>query len=220
VGSGLAGKRDQRENEMSPTTGAQLVAMAFSTLAAEEQEDAFERINDIRLGRLAGDESATAQLLLDLIRVRELMGHVPTVDEYRQAYRELKDSDAGQIAEVNRLLRHFGSWRRAIEALGLSEVTTVRRIDARFRSRRLGKVWKYTEETLRDTLAQAVEHYGRPMTVAEFDWWRERQFQLAKAEGKDGLHLASATPYRKRWGGWEGALRHFGYDPELSGTRA
>jgi hypothetical protein len=55
--------------------------------------------------------------------------------------------------------------------------------------------------------------------VAEFDWWRERQFELAQAEGNDALHLPSPHPYRKPWGSWEGALRHFGYDPELSGTR-
>ena len=31
----------------------------------------------------------------------------------------------------------------------------MRRIDARFRSRRVGKVWRYTDETLRDTLLLA-----------------------------------------------------------------
>src|SRR6202035_3650094 len=202
-----------------PTTGAQLLAIAFKALSQDEREEAFERISEIRISEVAGEESATVQMLRSLTRARDLLGHLPTVGEYRELYRELKGSP-DEIEEVNRVVRHFGSWRLATEALGLSEVTTARRIDARFRSRRLGKVWKDTEETLRDTLALAVEHYERPMTVAEFDWWRERQFQLAKAEGNDNLHLPSATPYRKRWGSWEGALRHFGYDSELAGTRA
>lgn len=203
---------------MAVTTGAQLLAVAFAALSQDEQEEAFERINEIRVGRLADEESATAVMLRSLIRVREMIGHPPTAQEYKQSYLELKGTP-DEIEEVNRVVRHFGSWHRALEALGLSEVTTARRIEARFRSRRMGKIWKYTEETLRLTLAEAVEHYGRPMTVAEFDWWRERQFELARAEGNDLLHLPSATPYRKRWGTWEGALRHFGYDPALSGTR-
>jgi Homing endonuclease associated repeat len=193
-------------------------AVAFTALSDDEQEDAFERISEIRLGRVAGEESATAHMLRSLIRARDLLGHAPSVRDYKQIYRELKGTE-DEIEEINRVVRHFGSWHRAVEALGLSETTTARRIEARFRSRRVGKIWKYTDETLRVTLAEAVEHYGRPMTVAEFDWWRERQFELARAEGNDTLHLPSATPYRKRWFSWEGALRHFGYEPDLSGTR-
>jgi hypothetical protein len=184
---------------MSVTTGAELVAIAFGALAVDEQQEAYERITETRVARLAGEESMTAQTLRSLIRVRHRLGRPPTVTEYRQAWRELKGGD-DEVEEVNRLVRHFGSWSRAIEALGLSEVTTARRIDARFRYRRLGKVWKYTGGTLRDTLGQAVDHYGRPMTVAEFDWWREHQLELAKAEDNDALHLPSPTPYRKRWG--------------------
>jgi hypothetical protein len=47
--------------------------------------------------------------------------------------------------------------------------------------------------------------------VAEFEWWRERELELARAQGDDALHLPSPTPYRKRWETWEGALLHFGY---------
>lgn len=55
--------------------------------------------------------------------------------------------------------------------------------------------------------------------VAEFDWLRQRELELAAAEGNDALHLPSAMPYRKRWGSWGKALLHFGYDPKLCGTR-
>jgi hypothetical protein len=111
-------------------------------------------------------------------------------------------------------MRHFGTWRRASEALELSEVTTSRRIQARFDYRRVGKIWKYTGETLRDTLARCTEHYGHVPQVAEFEWWRDRQLELARDRGDDDLHLPSPTPYRKRWGNWEGALLHFGYSRE------
>jgi hypothetical protein len=54
-------------------------------------------------------------------------------------------------------------------------------------------------------------HYQRPPQVAEFEWWRQREPELAAAQGDDTLHLPSQSPYRKRWGSWEGALLHFGY---------
>jgi hypothetical protein len=127
---------------------------------------------------------------------------------------------AGEHVEgFMRVSRHFGSWRRAKEALALSEVTTARRIEARFRYRRVGKVWRFTEDTLRETLASCVEHYGRPPMVAEFEWWRDRELELARAEGNDAAHLPSPSPYRRRWGTWEAALLHFGYTPDQVAER-
>jgi len=53
------------------------------------------------------------------------------------------------VEPFSRLYKSFdSSWPPAVEALGLAEVTTRRRIDARFRNRKLGKVWHHTEETL------------------------------------------------------------------------
>jgi len=49
--------------------------------------------------------------------------------------------------------------------------------------------------------------------VIEFELWRQREIELAKARGED-LFLPSDSPYRRRWGGWEAALRHFGFEPE------
>jgi hypothetical protein len=83
----------------------------------------------------------------------------------------------------------------------------------------MGKVWRYTDDTLRETLARCVEHYGRPPLVAEFDWWRQRELELAAAQGNPDLHRPSPTPYRKRWKTWEGALLHFGYTPEQTAER-
>ena len=59
------------------------------------------------------------------------------------------------------MVRHFGWWRRAKEALALSDTETVRRIEARFRFRKMGKVWRYIDDTRREALARCVEHYGR-----------------------------------------------------------
>lgn len=105
------------------------------------------------------------------------------------------------------------------EALALSETTTERRIEARFRYRRVGKVWRYNEKMLGETLARCVEHYGRPPLVAEFEWWRDRELELARAEGNDALHLPSPHPYRRRWGSCEAALLHFGYTPDQVAER-
>jgi hypothetical protein len=59
---------------------------------------------------------------------------------------------------------------------------------------------------------RCVEHYRRPPLVAEFEWWRDREFQLARAQGNDDtLHLPSSSPYRRRYGSWEGGLLHFGF---------
>lgn len=59
--------------------------------------------------------------------------------------------------------------------------------------RRLGKVWKYTEPTLRDTLERCVEHYGHIPQAAEFDWWREREVQLSRAQGRLDARVPLAT---------------------------
>jgi hypothetical protein len=76
----------------------------------------------------------------------------------------------------------------------------------------MGKVWRYTERTLRDTLMRCAEHYGcRPPTVAEFEWWREREIE--KAQG-DRRPRRRASPKRdavpaavKDMGGRADALR-------------
>ncbi len=51
---------------------------------------------------------------------------------------------------------------------------------------------------------------GLPPSVAEFEWWRERELRLAEATGED-LNLPSSSPYRRRWGTWEEALLAFGF---------
>lgn len=116
-------------------------------------------------------------------------------------------------------MAHFGTWREAKEALGFAETSTARQIEERFRQRRLGKIWRYSEATLEQALRAAADHYQRAPTVAEFDWWRLRELEKAIARGEDALHLPSVSPYRKRWRTWEGALLHFGYTLEEATER-
>lgn len=45
----------------------------------------------------------------------------------------------------------------------------------------MGKIWKYTEEALAHWMAKALEEYGRPPQVAEYDWWRQRELLVPAA---------------------------------------
>lgn len=182
----------------------------FESLDESEQEELYARITDARARRQAGEHSETERMVLSLRRIAEHVGGAPSPGDYKTAYRVLRDAGE-QVEEFNRVFRHFGSWRRAKEALALSDTNSVRRIEARFRFRKMGKVWRSADDTLAETLARCVEHYGRPPLVAEFDWWRQRELDLAAAPGNPRPASAQPDPYRKRWKTWEGAPLHFGY---------
>jgi hypothetical protein len=195
------------------TSGSDLLVVAYQALTPDERDDAFERIHHLRLTEEAGTESDMARFIRSLKRVADELGRAPTADEYRHVQPAL--AEAGDNVETfSRVYRFFGSWARAREAVDLSQTTTARRIEARFREQRIGKVWRYDEDDLRSSLERAVAHYGYPPSTHEFDWWRERELELAKAAGRTDPHLPSVTPYRKRWGSWESALLHFGYSEE------
>jgi hypothetical protein len=196
------------------TSSIDLVLTVFNTLSEEEQEHAFARLSEQRLQRLAGQEGETARYIASLRRAAEYVGNVDlSVDEYRRAYKELSAAGDEVVMEVNRLIRYFGRWATAKEALRLSEETTPRKIEARFRARMVGKVGRYREQTLRETLLRCAEELGHPPLVIEFELWRQRELELAKARGEE-LWLPSDSPYRRRWGSWEAALEHFGFSPE------
>jgi Homing endonuclease associated repeat len=211
-GSGLVVRLPWR---LMATSGPDLLVAAYRVLSEDEQDEAFSRLHEARVTKEAATDSDMARYLRSLQIVAEAVGRTPTSDDYRAAQPKL--AAAGEPVEsFSRLYRFFGSWPRAREALDLSTTArnTPRRIEARFRERRLGKIWRYDDDDLRDTLARAVEHVGYPPSTTEFDWWREREFELARATGHESPHLPSVTPYRKRWGTWEEALLHFGYSEE------
>lgn len=196
------------------TTGPDVLLVAYCALTDDERDEAFERLCQLRVADAAEGDSDMERFLSSLTVVAEEVGRVPTVTDYKEAQARL--AAAGRAVEpFTRVYAFFGgSWPRAREALELSDGTTPRRIEARFRSRQLGKVWRYTDDTLREVLLRAAEHWGRPPSVAEFEWWREHELRRAQATGDGEMQLPSASPYRKRWGGWEQALLHFGFAPE------
>lgn len=206
----------RQPTETSLTAAPDLLVIAYRALSPFEQEQAFELINEARIERLAGEESESGRILASLKRVADVLGEAPGVDDYRRARSEL-EAQGETLEPVSRILKHYRSWHVAREALGLSEVSSARAIDERFRKRRLGKVWRYTDQTLREVVDRCVSEIGHVPQVAEFDHWRHRQLELAGSRNEE-LHLPSAGPYRRRWGSWEKALLRFGYsEDEING---
>lgn len=206
-------------SQVLPTTpGADLICIAFRALNPDEQVECLERCRAIWLEHEIDAGNQTARMIASLGRVAEVLGAAPGVEDYRRIRAELA-LDGEELEPSSQIIRHFGgSWHQAREALDLSESTSPRRIEERFRHRQLGKVWRYTEDTLRETLSRATEAIGRVPQVSEFDFWREREIELARARGEE-IHLPSAGPYRRRYGNWEQALLHFGYTPDQVAER-
>jgi len=204
---------------MPTATGADALLVLYEALAPEEQDAAYERIHESRLHRQGETETELAMHVRSLRRIAEAIGREPSIDDYRLVSQKLRE-EGEDVQTFARLYRFFGhSWPRAREALRLSGETSVSRVEARLRSRRLGKIARYTEDALRDALARAVEHYKRPPSVAEFSWWRAQQLALARAQGEDDPQLPSDSAYRSRWRTWEAALLHHGYTPEQVAMR-
>lgn len=197
-------------------SGSDSLLVLYEALAPEEQDAAYERIHEARLRRQGVEETELAKHVRSLRRVAEVIGREPDVNNYRRTSKRLRE-EGEDVQLFYRLYSFFGhSWPRAREALRLSDGTdtTTSRLEARLRSRRLGRINRYTEDTLRTTLAQAVEHYRRPPSTAEFSWWREQRLALARAQGEDDPQVPSDNAYRRRWRTWEAALLHHGYTPE------
>lgn len=200
---------------MTLVSGADTLVILYEALPPEEQTLAYERIRESYLREQGTEDTEMARHVRSLSRVAEAVGHFPGVDEYRHVSQVLRAEGETDVEPFSRLYKFFDcSWPQAREALHIAGETSARVVEARFRNRKLGKIARYTDDVLRDTLARATEHYGRPPSTEEFGWWRERQIELARAQGEEYPHVPSAGPYRARWKTWEGALLHFGYTPE------
>jgi len=180
-------------------TGVELLLIAYNALPAASQEEAFQRLGELRAQKELDQGSVAARFLCSLQRAAEITGPDPSPADYKEAYRQLQETE-DPIEPIGRVIRHYGSWRRAKEALALSATTTAIRIESRFRSRRLGKIWRYTEETLIETLTRCADDLRHAPLVGEFEHWRRCELELAVAEGNDWLHVPNPTAYRKRWG--------------------
>jgi hypothetical protein len=71
-------------------------------------------------------------------------------------------------------------------------------------------VWRYSRKTLKDFFDEALEHFGTVPMSSEFDEYRQRRLEVARAEGNYALHLPQAHAYRRRWGTWEKACLTLG----------
>lgn len=201
------------------TSGVEALSILYAALTPEEQEEAFAQLRERRMDALGDAEREMESHVRSLRRVAEAIGHAPGVTEYKEVSQALI-ADGEDLEPFSRLYRYFGkSWGRALEALELSGETSTKAIEARFAHRRLGKPVRYSEDELREALAACVEHFGRVPNTQEYAWWRERQLELARAQGKERPHLPTEGPFRERWGGWEPALLHFGYTPDAIAHR-
>jgi hypothetical protein len=198
---------------MSPTKATDLFLAAFNALDESEREEVFSELQKERLAALAEADGEDAKYFRSLKLVKEHLGETPTSTTYRQAWSELRDAGE-EVENLSAVIGHFGSWRQAVEALGLANGSSVKAVKARFEKRRLGKVWRYTAETLEKVLRDCHAEIGHVPQLAEFIHWRNRKLEIARARGDDALHLPSDGPYRRRYGSWEKALLAFGYTPD------
>jgi hypothetical protein len=208
------------------------MVVLFNALPDTDRQEAFRRMSQLHARAEAGEESDTDRMIRSLNLVAQAVGKDAvdvTITDYRTQVPLLRE--AGEdIVPFSELYAHFdGRWSHVTLALELAEVETSRKIEARFLSRRLGKIWRYTEDQLADTLEQCSFYYVvtyrlaedaryAPL-VSEFDHWRAREFELARARGDLHFHLPSASPYRRRYGDWETALMHFGFTPDQVAER-
>ena len=197
---------------MQATRAVDLLVVAFEALTPAEQDEALGRCQESRLKRDADTRSQTEQVLASLQRVAQLAGKEPadlTSDDYRAAIqREIAEGGAG-IEPLSRVIKHFGTWRQAKEALTLSGDSTALQIEARFACRRVGRVWRYPDAVLCETLRRCAAELGYPPQVGEFRAWRQREIELAQAQGNHDLHLPSLNSYRRRHSYWKDTLRAF-----------
>lgn len=193
------------------TSGVDIVVAGFAALNALERDAAWKMIREVRLEELAAQDSAGARKLRSLVLVARHLGDQPlTVTAYRKAFSELA-AEGMRVDNAHALIRFYGSWRQAREALELAQDETAKQVEARFARRRLAKVWRYTEQTLRQTLADCILDLERVPQLGEFEHWRSERLRLAAARGEDASHLPSAGPYRRRYGSWEQSLLALGY---------
>jgi hypothetical protein len=176
--------KPSRELEL-PTTAVGLMIIGFEALTSWEQMEVLRRLTEVRLRSESDDLSESERIVASLQRVADLAGKEPkelTADDYRAAIKAEIQAGKASLEPLSQVMRYFGTWRLAKEALLLSngpEQTPARRIEARFASRRLGRTWRYSEQELRDTLQRCATDLGKPPEVREFRAWRQRELELA-----------------------------------------
>jgi hypothetical protein len=214
------GKRTRREQLLSgstkalpvggrPASAVDALLAGFRCLDLAQQDEFFVLIRDARLEQLAGEENEIGYYLRSLKRAQDHAEEELSPARYKAAWRTFREQ-GDEIHEFGQVVRFFGTWRAAKEALALSEETTSAKIEARFRARLIGKVHHYSEKTLREVLERCAADLGKVPLVIEYKLWRQREEEIAKATGEE-VFLPSDSPYRRRWGSWEAALEALGF---------
>lgn len=199
--------------EPRPPTPLESLLAAFNQLSVPEQEEAFAALHEARLLRIAGEDSEAAIFVRAMREAGKVAGDDLAPDAYKQAREQLRAGGV-ELPSFAAVVKHFGSWRLAKEALSLSEIEPAERIAARFRARRVGKTHNFNEDALRAALAACSAFLGRPPLVAEYEAWRARELELAHERGDRDFALPSPGTFRKRYKTWTATLVHFGYSPE------
>lgn len=203
------------------TTAQDVVIAGFLALDDDERAVTFSRIRDLWRERLASESLDEHRFLRSLTLVANANGgRMPTVQEYQHVEAELSDKGV-QVEPFRRVYRHYGNWPNARAAFEMSGDSTAEMVEYHFRRRRLGKTSRYSEKTLVETMASAVEHWGRPPTVAEYSWWRKKQLAIEQSTGATSPDRAipNHLVYTSRWNSWEAALEACGYTQEQIASR-
>lgn len=204
---------------VAQTSAIELMKVGFTVLPTAEQDQLLVELERIRGERITAADTEAGRCLRSLQRVAEHLGEPPNSQTYRKAWRELKDAGDG-VVSLRTVIKHYGSWRRARESLEKATGgMAASRIEQQIAVRRLDKIWRYTEQTLRQAMADCVAAIGHVPQVAEFEHWRRGALELRRAAGEDATHIPSPTPYRRRYGTWEAALLRFGYTPDQVAER-
>ena len=119
--------------EPRPATPLERLLAAFYRLSVAEQEEAFAALYEARLLRIAGEDSEAAIFVRAMREAARIAGDDLAPEAYKQACEQLRAVGV-ELPSFAAVVKHFGSWRLAKEALSLSEIEPADRIAARFRA--------------------------------------------------------------------------------------
>jgi hypothetical protein len=191
------------------TSAVDILVIAYSSLGEAEKEEFGKRLDYIRVAREAETDDELGALLRSIRKAAEIVGCEVTelsVTEYRRLGKEREE-----LAPLSRIVNRLGSWRQGREAAEWSVSQTTRKVEARLSMRGVkGKVWRYSRKVLQDSFNEALEHFGTVPMASEFDEYRQRRLELARAQGNHAFHFPQAHAYRRRLETWEKACLAMG----------
>lgn len=149
------------------------------------------------------------------------LGRVPLVTEYddwrkKELALARARGELGRVSCSEGFRRRWGTWEKTLLACGFSTHDLHVRLEAPDRLPRLAKVARYSDETLGEILHECARDLGRAPLVQEFQAWRVIRLKRTRTRA---VGLPTDSPYRRRFGSWAGALRHFGFSEKEIANR-